>query len=71
MSEAWTWTYLDPAGRPMAGEGLTQAPFPAQADAEAWLGDTWQDLAELGVDAVALHRDGTLVYGPMSLSESQ
>lgn len=70
MSESWTWTYADEAGRPMSGEGLTTTAFPTQSDAESWFGEAWHDLADAGVDSVSLHRDGTLVYGPMSLAAS-
>lgn len=66
MSESWTWTYLDPAGQQVPGAG-TDAPFPSQVEAEAYLGESWQDLADAGVGAVTLHRDGEVVYGPMSL----
>jgi hypothetical protein len=41
--------------------------FPTQSEAEAWLGESWADLADLGVDAVTLVHDGVPVYGPMSL----
>lgn len=56
---AWTWTY-DPTGG-------TSAEFPSQADAEAWLGESWRDLLDDGVSAVTLREDGRDVYGPMSL----
>ena len=56
---AWKWTY-DPDG----GES---AEFPSQADAEAWLGESWRELQEEGVSAVTLTEDGREVYGPMSL----
>ena len=38
-----------------------------QGEAEAWFAETWTELAEAGVSAVTLLRDGTEVYGPMSL----
>jgi hypothetical protein len=41
--------------------------FPAQGDAESWLGEVWRDLADAGADAVRLYEDGREVYGPMSL----
>lgn len=56
---AWRWTY-DPTGD-ASGE------FPSQADAEAWLGETWRDLLDQGVTAVTLLEDERTVYGPMSL----
>ena len=67
MTDAWTWTYLDEEGSPMTGDLLTTAAFPTQADAEAWFSVSWEQLAEVGVDAVVLQRDGQPVYGPMSL----
>ncbi len=56
---AWRWTY-DPTGE-ASGE------FPSQADAEAWLGETWRDLLDQGIAAVTLMEDERTVYGPMSL----
>ena len=50
-----------------AGEGLSETAFPTQSDAESWFGEVWHDLADAGVAAVTLHRDGEKVYGPMSL----
>jgi hypothetical protein len=54
----WTWTYV-PEG--------TSAEFPSQADAEAWLGESWRELLDTGVTAVTLREDDRDVYGPMSL----
>ena len=56
---AWKWTY-DPTGG-------ASAEFPSQADAEAWLGESWRDLLDGGVTAVTLREDDRDVYGPMSL----
>nr|WP_090597094.1 hypothetical protein [Auraticoccus monumenti] len=42
--------------------------FPSQGEAEAWLAESWADLADLGVDAVSLYEDDRLVYGPMGLA---
>lgn len=67
MSESWTWRYEGPDGEPMTGAGLVDTPFPTQTDAETWLGEAWQDLAESGVDQVTLYHGDQLVYGPMSL----
>ena len=68
MAQAWTWTYQDGQGNPVTGEELTSRAFPTQADAEAWFGETWQELSDAGVASVTLWRDGVAVYGPMSLS---
>lgn len=58
---AWRWTYE------VAGEAGASAPFPTQAEAEAWLGEEWATLADVGVSAVTLMEDDRVVYGPMSL----
>lgn len=71
MSGSWTWTYLDADGREMSGERLVEGGFPSQSEAETWLGEEWRGLADAGVDAVSLHQDGDLVYGPMSLRPAQ
>ncbi|MCE1179480.1 hypothetical protein ACQP1U_07260 [Actinomycetota bacterium] len=67
MSEAWTWTYLDEAEQEISGESLVTTAFPSQTDAETWFGEEWRELAEAGVHAVVLKRDGETVYGPMKL----
>lgn len=67
MSEQWTWTFADASGAPVTGEPTTETSFPTQSDAESWFGEVWHELADVGVAAVTLHRDGTVVYGPMSL----
>ena len=68
----WSWRYVksdgsnaDPGG-PLAEAG---GEFPSQSDAESWVGETWQELRDAGVDAVVLYEDERLVYGPMSLHE--
>lgn len=71
MTDAWTWTFLDAEGNEMSGEGLVTTEFPSQSDAENWFGETWHELAESGVDAVNLMRDGDKVYGPMSLQAAE
>jgi hypothetical protein len=70
----WTWRYADPAGasiESIEGRDLPAPSFPTQADAESWIGETWQELAGGGVDAVFLLDDQTVVYGPMSLRPAQ
>ena len=71
MAESYTWEYLDEAGAPMTDRQddiLVTTSFPTQADAEAWFGTEWSLLADAGVAAVTLRRDGEVVYGPMPLS---
>ena len=67
MSEQWTWTFAAADGSPVSGGPTTEAAFPTQSDAESWFGEVWHDLADVGVASVTLHRDGGVVYGPMSL----
>lgn len=51
----------------MSGAHLPGQGFPSQADAESWVGESWRELSAAGVESVSLLRDGTVVYGPMSL----
>lgn len=67
MGDQWCWTYAGRDGAPFTGAPATTTTFPTQADAEAWFAETWEELARAGVAAVSLHREGELVYGPMSL----
>ena len=59
----WTWNYT-------GGEQDASAAFPTQAEAEAWLSESWQELADQGVTAVTLRRGEFDVYGPMPLSQN-
>lgn len=63
----WSWTYEDADGAAVTPPSGALRPFPSQAEAEAWVGETWQALLADGVEGVTLHRDGDVVYGPMSL----
>ena len=66
----WHWRLLDPTGAEVSPEdaGLGRGPrFTAQGDAESWLGESWKELADEGVDAVTLLEGDREVYGPMSL----
>jgi hypothetical protein len=60
---SFRWQYRDGAGGLVPGP---DAEFGEQAEAEDWLGGTWSELLESGVDQVVLTRDGTEIY-PMSL----
>lgn len=62
----FTWTYQTADGDPVPGQPGSQG-FPTQADAETWIGETWRELLDGGVDAVLLREDDHVVYGPMSL----
>lgn len=55
----WHWSYPD---------GGRSSGFPDQAEAEAWLGETWADLLAHGVSEVVLVEGDRRVYGPMRLT---
>ncbi|HWB65825.1 MAG TPA: hypothetical protein VG708_03225 [Mycobacteriales bacterium] len=65
---SWGWRYLNARGKQVTPEGVPDgAGFPTRSDAETWIGETWRELLDAGVDAVTLLEDGREVYGPMSL----
>jgi hypothetical protein len=69
----WSWRYVNDDGSAVdPGDALTAAggDFPSQADAETWIGETWRELKDAGVEAVVLYEQERLVYGPMSLHET-
>lgn len=59
----WTWTF-EKADGTVSGRS---EPFESRGDAESWVGETFGDLLEQGVDQVRLFDGDTEVYGPMSL----
>ena len=64
----WYWELHDASGQQVEVTGdLAGQRFASQADAESWVGETWAELADQGVDAVTLHEHERAVYGPMSL----
>ena len=67
---AWTWRYETTSADRSAQESVSQE-FPTQSDAETWIGETWQELLESGIDAVVLFEDDHRVYGPMSLHPAE
>jgi hypothetical protein len=62
----WTWRYEDAGG----GELPQPAPeaFPSKADAESWLGESWRELLDRGIQQVVLLEDERVEYGPMPLT---
>lgn len=64
----WTWRYERSDGTPadLAGAEASQS-FPTQSDAETWIGESWRELLEAGIDQVSLLEEDHVVYGPMSL----
>ena len=64
----WTWRYETSDGTVLDAPAIAPSePFPAQGDAESWIGETWRELLDQGVEAVTLFDDDRLVYGPMGL----
>lgn len=70
---SFTWTAELTPGADVAPDELEGAgigtPFDDQSEAEAWLTQCYEDLADLGVAAVSLFDGDQLVYGPMPLDE--
>ena len=62
----WTWRFEKADGSTVAAPNGTEE-FPTQGDAESWVGETWKELLEGGIDQVVLLEDGEKIYGPMSL----
>ena len=70
---SWTWIYQNEDGSPspyLPAEAVV-TPFPTQADAEAYIGQTWEELLAGGVESVTLYEDDREVYGPMSLKPAE
>jgi hypothetical protein len=67
---SWSWRFESSSGEPVRVLDTAEASFSSQGDAESWIGETWQQLAEMGVEQVTLLEDEREVYGPMSLSPS-
>lgn len=64
----WTWRFEDAEGASVEVPAeFAGQEFLSQADAESWVGETWAELAEAGVDQVTLLEHDRVVYGPMSL----
>lgn len=66
-ARAWRWRAEDGAGHDVSDRVQTGGGFPTQGDAESWIGEHWQRLADDGVVAVTLLEVDREVYGPMSL----
>jgi hypothetical protein len=68
---SWTWRYEKGNGTVIEVAEPLDEDFPTQADAESWLGETWRQLLEAGVDQVTLMERDRVVYGPMSLHPAE
>ena len=65
---AWTWRYEGPDGTAVHPEGTPEPEmFPSQSDAESFIGESWRELLEAGVQQVTLFEGDRKVYGPMGL----
>ena len=51
---AWVWRYENAAGDTVDAMDLPGESFPTQADAETWIGESWRDLLDGGVEQVTL-----------------
>jgi hypothetical protein len=71
MSAEWNWLYFDAHGETMEGQALVTRAFPTQGDAENYLGESWRELLDAGVESVTLRQGETVVYGPMSLRAAE
>ncbi|MGI8901691.1 MAG: hypothetical protein ACR2HA_12355 [Nocardioides sp.] len=65
-ASSWRWRLEDSSGSEVVTAEESPS-FPSQSDAESWVGETWQELRDQGVDAVTLFEGDREVYGPMSL----
>lgn len=72
MSFSWllTVTRNSPAVAEALAELGAQQTFESVGEADAWLSEVWEDLAEEGVEAITLTEDGEPVRPPMSLAEA-
>lgn len=59
----WTWSFEN-SGGDAVGRSET---FDSRSDAESWVGESFGDLIDQGIDQVRLFDGDTEVYGPMSL----
>ncbi|AFV89038.1 MAG: hypothetical protein SOH99_07140 [Acidipropionibacterium acidipropionici] len=71
MSFSWILTVPrpTPAGADALAELGASQTFDSAEEADAWLGEHFDELSFEGVDAVTLADDGTPVRDPMSLAE--
>lgn len=68
---AWKWRYENESGAAVPGQPEHSQDFPTQSDAETWIGESWRELLDGGVDQVSLLEEERMVYGPMSLHPAE
>jgi hypothetical protein len=61
---SWFWSYESAEGEPIGQSEM----FESRSDAETWIGETFGELLDDGVDRVRLFDGVNEVYGPMSLN---
>ena len=61
----WTWQLESNDSKDLSAVDVPG--FEDQGEAEAWIGDRWQELLEQGVDSVTLVEDDEVIYTGMSL----
>ncbi|AZI58464.1 hypothetical protein EH165_10250 [Nakamurella antarctica] len=64
----YQWNYVDEAGVVIEDELETPTIFETQTEAEDWLSEHFPDLLAQGIDAVVLHNEHGILYGPMPLT---
>lgn len=65
----WTWRYEDADGRPVPAPPSTES-FGTKGDAESWLGETWRELLDGGVQSVVLLEGDRVEYSmPLTPAE--
>ena len=64
------WLYLNAQHEPAETlpTSATTEPFPTQADAEAFIGESWKELLDGGIACVELFNGDHKIYGPMDLA---
>ncbi|MBB2745946.1 UNVERIFIED_ORG: hypothetical protein FHR35_005809 [Microbispora rosea subsp. rosea] len=67
MRMIWRWRYEDANGGEVTDRPLPREIFSSQSDAESWLGESWRELLEAGVEQVTLMEDERVEYSGMSL----
>ncbi len=65
----WTWRYEKTDGSAVTPATGGEEEFSGQGDAESWIGESWKQLAEEGVDNAVLLDDDRVIYS-MSLHEA-
>ena len=65
----WTWRYEDAEGTPVPAPQAPES-FGTKGDAESWLGETWRELLDDGVQNVVLLEDDRVEYSmPLTPAE--